>query len=73
MLSVEPRMNQTWLATNQIVAGCGTLLQKVESSSTCLTKMTEYSPRLFCLFLFLRFFKKRTWSVSGYLDLTLRQ
>ena len=51
-------MNQTCLATNQIVAGCGTLLQKVESNSTCLTKMTEYSPRLFCLFLFLRFLKK---------------
>ena len=44
--------HETCLATNHVVAGCETLLQKVESSSTCLTKMIEYSPRLFCSFLF---------------------
>ena len=64
--------HETCLATNHVVAGCETLLQKVESSSTCLTKMTEYSPRLFCSVLFLRYLKNLV-SISGYLDLTLRQ
>ena len=36
VLRVLPLTNQTCLATNQDVAGCKKLLQKVESSSTCL-------------------------------------
>ena len=51
-------MNQNCLATNQFVAGCETLLQKVKSSYACLTKITEYSPRYFVSFCFYVFFKK---------------
>ena len=34
LMRVLPPMNQTPLATNQLVKGCEKLLQKVESSST---------------------------------------
>ena len=34
LMRVLPPMNQTSLATNQLVKGCEKLLQKVESSST---------------------------------------
>ena len=34
LMRVLPPMNQTSLATNQLVNGCEKLLQKVESSST---------------------------------------
>ena len=34
LMRVLPPMNQTSLATNQLVKGCEKLLQKVESTST---------------------------------------
>ena len=40
MLHILPPMNQTCLVTNQVVAGCKTLLQKVERNSTFSKKIS---------------------------------
>ena len=39
MMRVLPSTSQTCLATNQVVGGCETLLQTVESSSTFCNKI----------------------------------
>ena len=51
-MRVLPPTNQTYLATNQLAAGCKKLLQKVESKFTFVTKSVHVAcftgPRQTC-------------------------